>query len=195
MKAYEADFWDQRYQNKQTGWDAQQVTTPIKEYIDQVENKSLKILIPGCGNAHEAEYLLAKGFQNITILDYAPTVVEELQKKYKDRKEIKVICQDFFQHTEQYDLVLEQTFFCALLPSQREDYVQQMRKIILPKGRLVGVLFNKDFGNDHPPYGGSLDEYQKIFKPYFQIQTMEKCYNSIPPRRDAEIFINLQIKS
>lgn len=195
MKAYEADFWDQRYQNKQTGWDAQQVTTPIKEYIDQVENKSLKILIPGCGNAHEAEYLLAKGFQNITILDYAPTVVEELQKKYKDRKEIKVICQDFFQHTEQYDLVLEQTFFCALLPSQREDYVQQMRKIILPKGRLVGVLFNKDFGNDHPPYGGSLDEYQKLFKPYFQIQTMEKCYNSIPPRRDAEIFINLQIKS
>ncbi|ADX68429.1 methyltransferase domain-containing protein [Weeksella virosa] len=195
MKAYRAEYWDQRYQNKQAGWDAQEVTTPIKEYIDQLEDKSLEILIPGCGNAHEAEYLLTKGFRNITILDYAPTVVEKLQEKYKDRKEIKITCQDFFQHTNQYDLVLEQTFFCALLPSQREDYAQHMHKIILPNGRLVGVLFNKHFGSNNPPFGGSLDEYKKLFQPYFQIQTMEKCYNSIPPRQDSEIFINLQNKS
>lgn len=33
---------------------------PLKVYFDQLTNKDLKILIPGGGNSHEAEYLLKK---------------------------------------------------------------------------------------------------------------------------------------
>ena len=45
-----------------TGWDIGKGSTPILTYIDQLEDKSIKILIPGCGNAHEAEYLVSKDF-------------------------------------------------------------------------------------------------------------------------------------
>ena len=37
------NYWEERYQKGETGWDAGQITTPIKEYIDQLTNKNLKI--------------------------------------------------------------------------------------------------------------------------------------------------------
>ena len=46
--------WDNRYLNNDIGWDLGTVSPPLKAYFDQLENKELKILIPGGGNAHEA---------------------------------------------------------------------------------------------------------------------------------------------
>jgi methyl halide transferase len=51
------DFWNNKYIENNTGWDLENVSPPIAAYFDQVENKALKILIPGAGNSHEAEYL------------------------------------------------------------------------------------------------------------------------------------------
>ena len=59
------DYWDSRYHEKTTGWDVGYITTPIKEYIDQIIDKSLKVLIPGGGNSYEAEYLHHQGFNNV----------------------------------------------------------------------------------------------------------------------------------
>src|SRR5690554_6999395 len=42
-------FWDIKYISNQIGWDMGEVSPPIKEYIDQIENKDLAILIPGGG--------------------------------------------------------------------------------------------------------------------------------------------------
>ena len=56
-----SEVWNDRYQNKDIGWDIGKISTPLKEYFDQLENKDLKIAIPGCGNAYEAEYLRALG--------------------------------------------------------------------------------------------------------------------------------------
>lgn len=46
-------YWSERYKNKDTGWDIGSVSTPIKSYIDQLQDTSKKILIPGCGNGYE----------------------------------------------------------------------------------------------------------------------------------------------
>ncbi|MDX5347428.1 MAG: TPMT family class I SAM-dependent methyltransferase, partial [Hymenobacteraceae bacterium] len=44
-------FWESRYRSNETGWDTGAITTPLKMYFDQLHDKSLRILIPGCGNA------------------------------------------------------------------------------------------------------------------------------------------------
>ena len=69
------DIWNERYHNKETGWDIGHISTPLKEYFDQLENKSLKILIPGCGNAYEAEYLIQLGFKKVFLIDWAQKLV------------------------------------------------------------------------------------------------------------------------
>lgn len=189
------DYWDKKWQHNETGWDIGFASPPIEEYIAKFENKEGRILIPGCGNAYEAEFLSAQGFTNITILDISHTAVQNLKEKYKDKKEISVICSDFFEHEGNYDLIIEQTFFCAIPPSKRNSYVEKAFDLLKVDGRIVGVLFNKHFTKQGPPFGGDMNEYKSFFDPYFEIVKMEECYNSIESRRGSEIFINLKKKA
>lgn len=189
---FNENFWNNKYTNHETGWDLKAPSTPLKEYIDQLEDKNSRILIPGCGNAYEAEYLLEQGFTNITLIDIAEVVVEKIKEKFENNPHIKVLHQDFFELDNQFDLILEQTFFCALNPKLRQQYSIKMNQLLAENGKLVGVLFNREFGNDTPPFGGEKAEYQTYFNDYFDFKVMDICYNSIPPRAGNELFINLK---
>jgi methyl halide transferase len=187
-------YWSQRYETQQTRWDIGKVAPALKAYFDQLNDKNLAILIPGCGNAHEAEYLLEQGFTNITLIDISEVLANVLQEKLKyfaKKGFVKVIHQDFFDHTGSYDLIIEQTFFCAIDPSFREKYAAKMSELLTPESKLVGLLFDCHFDGG-PPFGGSKDEYRIYFEPYFRLKIFESCYNSIPPRAGNELFICLE---
>lgn len=185
------EYWDTRWENAETKWDIGYPSPVITNYIDTLQSKDLAILIPGCGNAYEAEYLVQAGFTNITLIDIAPKAVNNLRVKFLENKHIKIICTDFFKHLGTYDIIFEQTFLSALNPLSRVKYVQKMAELLKSEGKLVGVLFGIEFNNPNPPYGGTISEYVKLFEPYFQINKLEACYNSIPPRLGSEVFINL----
>ena len=189
---FDAGYWNNRYEKTETGWDIGSISSPLKAYIDQLSDKHLSILIPGCGNAYEAEYLLQHGFTNITLIDISSVLVESIKEKFAayTGKQLHVIEGDFFKLDKQFDLVLEQTFFCALHPSQREAYVHKMAEILKPGGKLAGVLFNRDFEGG-PPFGGSIEEYEQLFSGKFMIKTLAECYNSIEPRKGSEVFVVL----
>lgn len=184
-------FWNTRWENNQTGWDIGMASPAITTYMAQYADKNAAILIPGCGNAHEAEWLLQNNFTNITLIDIAPKAVVWLNEKYAKNPAIKVILGDFFEHQGQYDLMIEQTFFCAIDPKLRQNYVTQSASLLKEKGQIIGVLFNTKFEKEGPPFGGSSTEYQQLFETNFMIKKMEECYNSIKPRANTEVFINL----
>ncbi|MBI4947019.1 MAG: methyltransferase domain-containing protein [Bacteroidetes bacterium] len=187
-------FWDDQYQSNTMGWDMGEVSPPIKEYIDQLQDKNLRILIPGCGNTYEASYLLQKGFTSITVIDIAPTLVNRLKAKFKNNSAIKILLADFFEHQGEYDLILEQTFFCAINPALRTNYRDKIFSLLSSKGKLVGILFDKEFEKEGPPFGGTKCSYEKIFKDHFELKTFEKCRNSFYKRMDTELFIILNKK-
>jgi thiopurine S-methyltransferase len=189
-------YWDNRYKQEKTGWNIGYASEPICSYVNQIENKDIRILIPGCGNAYEATYLLSKGFKNIHLIDISDNLINTLKEKFKlEIKEglIKVEKKDFFELDEKYDLIIEQTFFCAIGPEHRLNYVKKMNSLLKNGGKLVGVIFNFEFNENGPPFGGNKNEYELMFNPNFKILTMEKCYNSIKPREGKELFIILQI--
>ena len=189
----DAGYWSKRFEDRDTPWDIGYVSTPLQEYIDQLTDKQLAILIPGCGNGYEAAYLLANGFTNITVIDISPVLTQQLAIRFSNYigKQLTIITADFFTLEGQFDLVLEQTFFCALDPSLRNKYVTHMHRLLKPGGKLAGLLFNKIFTNPGPPFGGSIEEYRTLFRPRFNISTIASCYNSIAPRDGAECFIVL----
>ena len=180
-------YWDNQYQANATGWDLGQVSPPIKTYINTIENKEAKILIPGCGNTYEAEYLLQLGFTNITVIDIAPTLVENLKQKFVNNKNITIVLGDFFEHRGKYDFIIEQTFFCALPPTMRQKYVWKMHQLLSDYGKLVGLLFNREF-EVSPPFGGSQEEYELLFKAAFSFNKMETSTNSIDKRVGSELL-------
>lgn len=184
-------YWDAQWDNNQMGWDIGYASPAITTYMAQYPDKNAAILIPGCGNAYEAEYLLANGFTNVTLIDIAPKAVALLKEKFADTPQVKVLCEDFFQHQGNYNLIIEQTFFCAIPPSARKDYAEKTASLLTENGKIIGVLFDRKFEQQGPPFGGCPCEYKPVFEPYFTVQIMDECYNSIPPRANSEVFINL----
>ena len=184
-------FWNDKYISGQMGWDIGYVSTPLKEYIDQLTDKNIRILIPGGGNSYEAEYLFKQGFKNVEVVDISSIPLRNLKKRLPSFPTENLIHNNFFELKGQYDLILEQTFFCALNPSLREAYAEKMVELLKPSGKLVGLLFNVPLYDDKPPYGGDLEAYRKLFSKYFKIKKMEPAYNSIPPRAGNEVFISL----
>lgn len=185
------EYWENQYKAKATGWDLGEVSPPIKAYIDSLENKNTAILIPGCGNTYEADYLLEKGFTNVSVIDIAPTLVENLKQKFANNPNIQIILGDFFEHQGKYDLIIEQTFFCALPPTMRQKYVWKMHQLLADNGILAGLLFNRTF-EVSPPFGGSKQEYEALFKNAFVFLKMEKAENSVTPRANTELFFELK---
>ena len=182
-----ANYWNERYLQNQTGWDIGYISTPLKEYFDQLTNKNLRILIPGGGNSHEAIYLLENGFTNITVVDISQVVTEQLRSKYNSPY-LHIIQADFFALEGQYDLIVEQTFFCALDPSLREKYVETVKKLLADNGKLAGLLFNREF-DTNPPFGGNVEEYRQLFSSTLRILVLDACHNSIPARAGTELFL------
>ncbi|HRE64066.1 MAG TPA: methyltransferase [Ferruginibacter sp.] len=194
-KAVQLDeqYWNNRYKTDQTGWDIGFVSTPLKEYFDQLQNKEIAILIPGCGNAYEAEYLLQSGFKNVTVVDLSSNAVEAIKRRLIafDGKELHVIHDNFFNLQQPFDLIVEQTFFCAIEPNLRSAYANKINQLLKPNGKLVGLLFNRTFDGG-PPFGGSSKEYEKLFSPLLNIKYLTDCKNSISPRAGTELFVLMQ---
>jgi SAM-dependent methyltransferase len=186
-------YWDSRYLNNNATWDMKQASPPLKSYINSLKNKDLKILIPGCGNAYEAEYLLENGFTNVTLIDFSEVVTNRLKEKYRE-KPIKIINENFFDHNDKYELVLEQTFFCALEPFLREKYVAKCYELLNEGGKIAGLFFNKKYKDQEPPFIADDEEYRKLFQSSFRFLKFENCINSIPARKGYELFFEFEKK-
>ncbi len=187
-------YWQKRWDEGQTGWDIGAPSPALTKYFDSLENKNIKILIPGCGNAYEAEYLFKNGFENTYVVDISDLAIKSFLNRFPKFPSQNAFHGDFFEQRGAFDLIVEQTFFCALDPTQRPAYAKKMHGLLADKGRLMGLLFDIPLFADHPPYGGNAQEYQSYFAPYFNFLRFEKATASIAPRLGNELFIELQKK-
>ena len=183
------NYWNNLYLKNEFKWDLGAISSPLKTYIEQLNNKDLKILIPGAGNSYEAEFLFSNGFKNVVVMDFAEEPLENIKKRLPNFPNQQLIKQNFFEHQGHYDLIIEQTFFCAINPSLRKQYAQHVKQLLKPEGKLVGLLFNDVLNIDKPPFGGNKKEYQDLFESLFQIITLETAYNSVKPREERELFV------
>ena len=76
----------------------------------------------------------------------------------------------------------------------RQKYVCKMHGFLTDKGILVGLLFNRSFEKS-PPFGGSKAEYETLFSAAFKFLKMDTCLNSVTPRLNSELFIELKKNS
>ncbi|TSE06655.1 methyltransferase domain-containing protein [Aquimarina algiphila] len=191
-QSQENAYWTQRYTENRTGWDIGYVATPLKNYIDQLTDKTINILIPGAGNAYEAEYLFQNGFHNVYVLDISQTPLDTFAQRVPDFPKSQLILGDFFTLKGSYDLIIEQTFFCSFIPTpeNRSTYVLQMSNLLNPDGKLVGLWFDIPLTDDMEkrPFGGDKKEYLSYLETHFETIIFEKCYNSIPERQGNELF-------
>ncbi len=190
------EYWDERYRNRKMGWDIGEVSRPLKEFIDQLTSTDLQILVPGAGNGYEVNYLYQKGFRHVYGLDISEVPFVNFMEAYPDFPEEQLLLSDFFSlEGMKFDLILEQTFFCALEPDLREKYAQKMQSLLRDDGILAGLFFDFPLQEGGPPYGGNREDYLNLFSRYFKIRKLERAYNSIPPRQGSELFFIFEKKT
>lgn len=187
------NYWQSRWEKGATGWDVGHITPPIQTFIDQLTDKNARILVPGAGAGHEVAYLWEKGFKNTFVSEWSPTAWAQFQQRCPDFPAEQWFQGDFFDLNLSVDIVIEQTFFCAIDPEKRPNYARKMSELLekKPTSRLVGLLFNRIFEQKGPPFGGTMAEYRRYFAPFFDFEYFDICPNSIPPRQGSEIWLSL----
>ena len=197
MNALDSKYWNSRYLNHTFGWDIGYPSPAIVEYITNLKPKhGLKIAIPGAGLSHEAEFIHRNYPQHaVYVFDVSSVALNSFLNRVPDFPKHRILEADFLNLPGNYhlffDLIIEQTFFCALLPIQRQMYFKSMNRYLKNGAVLAGLWFNDFFNASEPPFGATEAEYKKLSSECFLIKSFKVCQNSVPSRQNREWFFEL----
>lgn len=192
---YEREDWQGYYDQDDLRWDLGEVSPPLKRLWEEGVLKTGRMIIPGCGQGHEVMFFAQQGF-DVTGVEYTHGGVRLLRENLrKSDLNAQVVHSDFFEldssHHGAYDLMLEQTFFCAIHPRDRTRYVDTAKKILKPGGILAGLFYNTG-EEGGPPYNTTQEDVVQSFANGFDIVRLEKCDHSIERRQDKEVLAILK---
>lgn len=184
-------YWEKRYRNKDTPWDLNEVHPALKELILPKIDRSDRILVPGAGFGHDAEWLWHEGFSNIYVCDWAPSALNQFKARLPQFPIEQLLLRDFFELNRAFDCIVEHTFFCALPPSRRQTYLETAGHLLERHcGRFLGILFGEELGRDNPPFGGREEEYEPLFQRQFNTVSLNEIDEQSSPRSVRELFID-----
>jgi SAM-dependent methyltransferase len=148
-----------------------------------------RAIVPGCGAGHEVIFLAEKGFE-VTAVDYSHGAFRLLERTYEKNSFLgKVLHQDFFtlgsKYDETFELMLEHTFFCAISPDMRQDYVETANRILKPGGSLIGLFYETNESGG-PPFNTRREDITDFFSGSFLIESLSKTPHSVEQRRGKE---------
>ena len=172
------DFWDKRFGEGTTPWNAGGVPQALTAYVAHAEGKP-RTLIPGCGHAWEAAWLAAQGW-DVTALDFSAAAIDAAGQLLGDWPG-QLVCDDFFSFAPPaaYELIYERAFLCALPRKLWENYGRRMHDLLAPGGRLVGFFFLREEPKG-PPFGITQEALDALLSPWFVREDDQPVDDSIP---------------
>lgn len=194
MNDLSAEAWDARYKENNTPWD---LSGPTPEFQRLAESEGFpkkgRALIPGGGRGYDAVMLAKLGLE-IHLIDFAPTALSAVQElASKEKATVLTYRKDFFALPalgalqESFDLLLEYTFYCAIDPKLRADYVRAAHALLKPGASLVGLFFPLETDKAGPPFLVTKKEIEELFSPYFELR-FEEPRASVKPRAGREVL-------
>ncbi len=189
-------FWNDIYKKNEAMWDTGSTTPAFVNYFKSVKS-SKKIIVPGSGNGYDCLYLSNLN-HSVYAVDFAEEPIDNMNSNNKSN--LNVIFEDYFnldlKYNNTFDYFLEYTFYCAIDPSRRYEYIKKAYDLLKPEGVFVGFLLpvNKPLDSDGPPFGVPLEDTKKIFSEFFYDIKISKSEFSIIPRTENELFITMKKK-
>ena len=172
------EFWQQRFEKNETGWDRGSPSPQLLDWLKHGELQPCRIAVPGCGTGWEVAELAKHGF-DVTGLDYTLAAVEKTKMRLAAQGlQAKVIQADVltYQPETPFDAVYEQTCLCAIHPEHWLDYAQQLRHWLKPQGSLWVMYMQmirpsaSEEGVIHgPPYHCDINAMRALFSEKFWV--------------------------
>jgi methyl halide transferase len=192
--SYTQEDWQRHYDEDDLGWDLGKVAPP---FVNLFKSKTIfpgKTLVPGCGRGHEVIFLAENGFE-VTAVDFSLGAINHLQPTIQERKlKCEILHMNFFEidagYNGTFDMVIEQTFFCAISPEQRTSYVSTVARALKQGGMLAGLFYHTE-EEGGPPFNTTREDIVKHFSDSFEIRQLKKAEDSAERRKNKEWLVIL----
>ena len=144
-------FWDVRYRERFTPWDAGAVPRQLREYVGQNAPPG-RVLVPGCGSGHDVRFFAESGW-DVNGIDFSAAALEAAAPvlgPFADR----VRRADFFSPalSPPFELIYERAFLCALPREAWPRWSARMAELTPPGGRIAGYFFIDPGVQRGPPF-------------------------------------------
>jgi SAM-dependent methyltransferase len=171
-------FWDERFEQAFTPWDLGGVPQALRDFVGR-DSARRTVLIPGCGNGYELQFLSDAGW-DATAIDFSPAAVSRARALVGPWA-ARVVEADFFswQPEQPLGLIYERAFLCALLPAMRPQIAARYAALLPPGALLAGFFF---FGSTPkgPPFGITRAELEELLTPHFALVEEGDVVDSLP---------------
>ena len=193
-----AQAWEDRYQSSGDRWN---LGFPAPPFVSLLASNNApqpgKLAVIGCGKGHDAFFFAESGFE-VVGFDFAPSAIAEAAATAKAREIPALFLQrDIFtldkEFASSFDYVLEHTCFCAIDPSLRSQYVEVVKSLLRPGGKLIALFYTHN-RPDGPPFGIKPQKVLDYFAADFETILFQKAKDSIERRQGNEHLAIFQLK-
>jgi len=185
--------WEGMYAAGEDRWDLGGPSPPLVAALGRGEaGPPGRALVPGCGRGHDVRLLAVHGFDALGV-DFAAAPIREARALAAavgsrgarfERRDLFALPRSF---DGTFDLVFEQTCFCAVNPARRDDYVRAVHRVLKPGGLLLGLFFHIR-SEEGPPFGTTPREIRHRFAGpgLFTLEGSRVAAESVQPRQGRE---------
>ncbi len=166
------EYWERRFLEGRTPWDAGGPPRELVRFLD-LKAAGGRVLVPGCGAAHEALAFHQAAYQ-VTAIDFSEAACEAARATLGELASL-IQLGDFFTHElelSSFDLVYERAFLCSLPRTHWARYVARVAELLKPSGLLIGLFFF-DAAPEGPPYGLTGDVENELMGQRFALEVDE----------------------
>jgi len=187
-------YWQEAWSTGDTRWDAGEAAPALVDLLStNADLPKGRALVPGCGSGYDALALAQAGY-TVTALDLVDLAVfrfrELRQNKGLSAHQAEAHTEDFFSYNDEpFSLIWDYTFLCAIPPSLRTAWAEQMARLIAPTGELVTLIFPiRPEDGAGPPFAMSPELVERLLSPYFTPKAMFPVSRSHPARQGREVL-------
>lgn len=182
-----SDYWEHRYQTHDMPWEKGAPSPGLVDFLAAHPDLPRgTVAVPGCGTGHDVREFAKAGFA-ASGFDLAPSAIAQAREAtLAAGLTADFQLADFLRDEppQKFDWLFEHTLFCAIQPSERDDYVRAVLRWLRPGGTYLAVNYF-DCGPDGPPWPTTRAEQLERFSPHFELQA-EWSPRSYPNRGGKE---------
>jgi SAM-dependent methyltransferase len=190
-EARNPEWWAAFFRDGSLPWDLGAPHPALADIVPRLKLNKMRVLVLGSGRGHEAA-LMAQAGHMVTAIDFCPSALEQARDLY-GHLPVQWVETDALNPEKslwgRFDLVVEHTLFCAIHPEDRDQLVRSWRRLLAPRGQLLGCFLVGGGFRTRPPFPSSEWELRQRLRSGFRFQLWQRATTSAPGRRGLEALI------
>jgi SAM-dependent methyltransferase len=205
---------DEIYRNiplEEIPWNIETPPDALVELVNNGKVKPCKTIDLGCGTGNYAIYLASVGF-DVTGIDISSTAIKIAKENAKKKRAkgnflVANVLSKLDEVKERFEFAYDWELLHHMFPEQRRTYVENVHRILNPKGKYLTVCFSekdRGFGGSGKYretrlgtilYFSSEDELRDLFVPYFTIKEIKTIGIRGKPTSHQANYVFMERKS